>query len=309
MNIASPLVTIAIPVYKSRFLRQAIQSAINQTYRNIEIVIVNDASPENVDEIVSSFEDRRIKYFTNETNIGGQDPAENWNKCLEHASGEFFALLCDDDVYEDFFIDEMIGLWRNNPEISVFRSRVKMVDADNNIIDLYPSSPSWESAMDYLWSKVSRNRIQTISEFLIKTDRIKSCGGYINMPKAWCADEMSILTFAKEGGIAHSNKLCVSFRMSGENISSNNSKDTIAKIEAQLLYTNWIKEFIKEEQKWFQDSVLFHRSNCLSICISEYLQYASLKDFVYLIFHRKDYQILWFYFIKALVSRVAKFIK
>lgn len=309
MNIVSPLVTIAIPAYKTRFLRQAIQSAINQTYKNVEIVIVNDASPEDVGEIVSSFEDKRIRYYVNDNNIGGLDPAYNWNKCLEYANGDFFSLLCDDDVYEDFFIDEMIGLWRKHPEVSVFRSRVKMVDSDNNIIDLYPSSPSWESAMDYLWAKVSRNRIQTISEFMMKTSVMKEFGGYMNTPKAWCADEISILTFAKKGGIAHSNRLAVSFRMSGDNISSSKGKYVIDKIKAQIIYSDWIRDFMKDEPSWFKKSIENHRNFSLSACIPEYLANASIKDILFLLSHQKEYSFPLYFYGKAIIIRISHMLK
>lgn len=304
-----PLVTIAIPAYKTRFLKQAIQSAINQTYKNVEIVIVNDASPEDVGEIVSSFEDKRIRYYVNEKNIGGQDPAENWNKCLEYANGEFFSLLCDDDFYENFFIEEMIELWKSYPKVSVFRSRVKMVDSDNNIIDLYPSSPSWESAMDYLWAKVSRNRIQTISEFMLKTSVMKEVGGYKNMPKAWCADEMSILTFAQKGGVAHSNRLAVSFRMSGDNISSSKGKYVIDKIRAQIIYSDWIRGFIKEEPSWFKKCIDNHRNCSLSACIPEYLANAPMKDILFLLTHMKEYSFPLYFYGKAFIIRISQLLK
>lgn len=121
-----PLVTIAIPAYKKRFLKQSIESALSQTYDHIEVVIVNDASPEKLDEVVSSFHDPRIRYYVNETNLGGSDPVANWNMCLQYAKGSFFALLCDDDAYDKDFISEMMLLITRYPDTSVFRGELRL---------------------------------------------------------------------------------------------------------------------------------------------------------------------------------------
>lgn len=301
--LVDPLVTIAIPAYKGRFLKQSIESALNQTYENIEVVIVNDASPEQLDDIVTSFHDPRIRYYVNETNVGGADPVENWNRCLKYAKGDFFALLCDDDVYDKDFITQMLSLASQYPNIDVFRSRVKVIDADENVIDLFPSAPEYESAQDYLWAKVSRNRIQTISEFLLRTSRVRECGGYVKMPKAWCSDEISIMEFAANGGIAHTNRLLVSFRMSGENISSVKDKNMIEKVQAQQKYSEWIHNFVKDEPIWFRESLMMHRKYCLSAVIPEYLQCSVWKDFIYMFFHRKNYDLSLAYFMKALCYR------
>ncbi len=307
-NLNQTLVTIAIPAYKSKHLAQAIESALRQTYARIELVIVNDKSPEDIASIVNKFDDRRIRYFENERNLGGDDPAENWNKCLSYAQGEYFCLLCDDDYYDPQFVEEMMSLAILHPSVSVFRSRVKFVNERNDIIDLFPSSPDFETAMDYLWSKVARYRIQTISEFMLKTRTVKEKGGYTNMPKAWCADEISICKFAKERGICHSNKLLVSFRMSGENISSNEKKNIEEKVYAQSIYTDWICEFIAGQEAWFQQSLMKHRQRSLDISIPSYLQYATIFQLYRFCINKKKYHISTKQLVKALYLKMSFFL-
>ena len=90
-------ISIAIPAYKAKYLAQAIESVLNQTFNDFELIIVNDQSPEDITSIVKSFNDRRIRYYINDKNIGGNDPVANWNKCLSYAKGEFFAMICDED--------------------------------------------------------------------------------------------------------------------------------------------------------------------------------------------------------------------
>ena len=119
----APLVSIAIPAYKKRFLAEAIQSVLSQSIQDFELIIVNDQSPEDLDSIIASFKDPRIRYYVNEENLGGQNPALNWNKCLSYAQGEYFALLCDDDLYEKDFLAHMLQVAREYPEANVFRTR------------------------------------------------------------------------------------------------------------------------------------------------------------------------------------------
>ena len=62
--------TIAIPCYKNKFLKEALDSILIQTYNNYEIIILNDKSPYDIDSIVSNYHDKRIRYYKNEINCG-----------------------------------------------------------------------------------------------------------------------------------------------------------------------------------------------------------------------------------------------
>lgn len=239
----NPLVSVAIPAYKATFLKSAIESVINQTYKNLEIIIVNDRSPENLDGIVAKFSDHRIKYFTNNINIGGLDPVANWNKCLSLCSGEYFALLCDDDVYEPTFIEKLLQLSVNYPNCNVFRARAKIIDGQGKIISYYPTSPEFEDAVNYLIDLEGGYRLQTISEFLFKRKYIVNLGGYTPLPMAWYADHLSIVKFAQNGGIASSSEFLINFRLSGQNITSQSQSYILEKIKANKIYSKWIYEY------------------------------------------------------------------
>ena len=310
--INNPKVTRAIPAYKSDFLKEAIESVLNQTYRNIELHIVNDCSPQDIDSIVRYFDfDNRLYYHKNEYNIGGKDPVANWNKCLSYATGDFFSLLCDDDVYAPTFVEEMLKLADKYPKTNVFRTRVKIVDKDNRLKNFYPSSPEWESSIDYMWSIVSGYRLQTISEFMYRTEHIRKNGGYISLPKAWCSDYVSVINLSKNGGIATSNKLLAHFRASGINISTGNSKNIREKVNAQVLYTKLIEKFLIDQTEEIRELILRIRKEKIRSIMSQYLVYANWKDFIFLYLnHRtKDYEIPSRCFMKAIYGKLAKILK
>ena len=61
--------SVTIPIYKATFLRECIESVLSQTYKDFEVIIVNDASPEDLTSIVKSFDDSRIKYYVDRKSV------------------------------------------------------------------------------------------------------------------------------------------------------------------------------------------------------------------------------------------------
>ena len=80
--------SITIPAYRSQFLKEAINSVVNQTWQDWELVIVDDCSPEDLRSVVNPFlADSRISYYRNEKNCGAINVVDNWNICLSHCTG------------------------------------------------------------------------------------------------------------------------------------------------------------------------------------------------------------------------------
>ncbi len=97
-QIVTPTVSILIPVYnRKQYLSECIQSALNQTFTDFEIVLVDNASTDGTWELCKQFaaRDSRVRIFRNETNLG---PVRNWRRCAEEARGRFAKLLFSDDL-------------------------------------------------------------------------------------------------------------------------------------------------------------------------------------------------------------------
>lgn len=90
-----PKISVCIPTYNSgEFLSEAIQSVLDQSFQNFELIISDNASEDNTTEIVNAFNDSRIQYYRNKKNIGMY---ENFNHCLDLAEGEYIKFLCATD--------------------------------------------------------------------------------------------------------------------------------------------------------------------------------------------------------------------
>ena len=111
-KLVNGLVSIIMPSWNTaKFIGETIQSVKNQTYTNWELLIVDDCSTDNTDEIVASFKDDRIRYFHNEKNSGA---ALTRNKALREAKGEWIAFLDSDDLWAPTKLEHQINFMKKN---------------------------------------------------------------------------------------------------------------------------------------------------------------------------------------------------
>lgn len=107
-----PKVSIIIPTYnRAQFLYDAITSVLNQTYQDFEILVIDDCSQDNTQEIVNSFHDTRIKYIRHEKNKG---EAGSRNTGIRSSSAEYIAFLDDDDEWLPEKLKLQVNLLENS---------------------------------------------------------------------------------------------------------------------------------------------------------------------------------------------------
>lgn len=108
---SSPEVSILIPVYnREKIISETIECAINQTYKNIEIILCDNASTDGTWGILEKYvqKDSRVRIFRNEENVG---PVLNWKKCLNYATGKYGKILWSDDLIAETFIEHTLPLF------------------------------------------------------------------------------------------------------------------------------------------------------------------------------------------------------
>jgi glycosyltransferase involved in cell wall biosynthesis len=114
---SNPLVSIGMPLYNGeKYLKEAIDSVLNQTYTNIELVIVNDGSSDNSVAIVEGYNDPRVRLFHNDRNRG---VSHTRNKVIEYAQGDYLAWMDCDDISLPEKIALQVKLMEKNKNIGV----------------------------------------------------------------------------------------------------------------------------------------------------------------------------------------------
>jgi len=126
-----PKVSVIIPTYnRANYLRSAIQSVLNQTFKDLEIIVVDDASTDNTRQVVHEIVDDRIHYIAHKKNRGG---ARAKNTGIKNSEGEFIAFLDDDDLWIPTKLEKQLGLLNMNPEISVVYTGAWDIDKDGKV--------------------------------------------------------------------------------------------------------------------------------------------------------------------------------
>jgi glycosyltransferase involved in cell wall biosynthesis len=103
-----PKVSILVPVYnRQNIIRETLDSAVNQTYENIEVVVVDNKSTDDTYQILLEYAAKHpcIRVYQNQENLG---PARNWQKCVERATGEYVKILWSDDLIAPTFVEKSL---------------------------------------------------------------------------------------------------------------------------------------------------------------------------------------------------------
>ena len=127
-----PLVTVAIPTYnRAAFIRDAIDSVLAQTFSDFELIILDDASTDGTAEIARSYDDPRLQYRRNPSNIG---MTGNWNLGFELAQGRLVALLHDDDRWAPEFLERAVQLFARSPDVGFAYAPTRPIDRQGRVV-------------------------------------------------------------------------------------------------------------------------------------------------------------------------------
>ena len=274
-----------LPAFKAEYLDKAIRSIIEQSLREWELLIVNDASPENVDAIVSSYlADPRVKYYQNEKNLGRDNLVGFWNSYIPACSGKYIVFASDDDLYEPDYLQEMLSLTEEYPDCDLFHCRIQYINKDGNIIQIAQPAQCYETQMDFIYQRLVWKRKQTLQEFVFRKAALLKKGGLVSFPLAWTSDSATTYLMA-EHGVAYTGKILFSSRASGCHI-SNEALYAPQKIEAMKRSGQWLLDFLPNVKCGSKEEE-FMKKEALRICTAEryasypkYLQKLSLTDFL-----------------------------
>ena len=110
-------VSVLIPVYNGApFLKEALDSILNQTFTDFELILLNDASPDNSEEIIKQYNDDRIRYYRNKKNLG---ISASRNKLMDLAQGEYWVIMDNDDISLPFRLEEQVKFMDKHPDITM----------------------------------------------------------------------------------------------------------------------------------------------------------------------------------------------
>ena len=255
-----PMVSFILPAYKRNFLKDAIDSILSQTYRDFELVVVDDKSPQMLYEVFKAYpweylaeslpdgglkwivDGISVRYYQNAKNIGGQDLVAAWNHAMEYANGTWCVLASDDNVYLSGYLEEMVRLSKKYPSCDLFQGRAAHMNMNGDIIAVSPVRAEFKNTIDFLYERGVYRLDQSMPDIMFRIAAYRRIGGFVHLPLGWYTDDATWYALSKNG-VCFSNKIQFSDRASPFQISSR-SDNVFEKTQAAEQFKKWVENFI-----------------------------------------------------------------
>ncbi len=142
----APQISVVMPVYNAgRYLPAAIESVLNQTFRDFELILVNDASTDNSQDLMRGYSDDRVRIITNETNQG---ITKSLNHALQNCRAPFIARMDADDIMHPDRLQKQYAAMLANHDIAVLATRIEMINEDGEITGIWNTDADTTSESD-----------------------------------------------------------------------------------------------------------------------------------------------------------------
>lgn len=185
-----PLISIIIPCYNdAQYIEQAVSSALNQTYPNKEVIVVDDGSSEETKKVLKKIAPQITKLITQENQ--GQSTARNVG--IKEAEGEYILLLDSDDFFEPTFCEKAWAFFLNNTEVKLVTCQANLL-FKNGLVHVY--TPMGGPISNFIITN------SALGTSLFKKDDWANCGGYDESMRSGFEDWEFFIRLLKKGGVA-----------------------------------------------------------------------------------------------------------
>lgn len=222
---ANPKVSVLIPAYNyAHYLSEAIDSVLGQTYKNFELIVVDNCSTDNTEEIVNNYakHDTRIKFVRNQENIGMY---RNYNQALLLATGDYIKFLNADDKFEPTLLEKFVNILENDTTISVVTSCRQYFGSKNDVL-IPPFKGKVESTTAILSSLKKGNWIGEPTTVMFRRENLNL--GLFDISLLMFADQDMWLRHLRVGNLYVIDEVLSYFRIHEEqgtvNLTDNSSK-------------------------------------------------------------------------------------
>jgi glycosyltransferase involved in cell wall biosynthesis len=239
------LLTIIVPAYKPDFLAPALQSLVEQSVHDFDVLVADDCSPYALTDIVRDFQGSlRIAYHRFADNLGGMSLAAQWSRSVRLGRSPWIWLFSDDDLADPHCVEVLLaaltGPLAQNTRLFHFNTRV--IDAAGMVIRETRPYPSRLSAKQFLQGRMAMRYSSFACEYVFSMAAFDEIGGFVDFPAGWCSDDASWIALAGDAAIVTLDGAMVSWRRSTKNISSPISLFGHQKADAMIAYIEWLAQ-------------------------------------------------------------------
>lgn len=236
LSMTKPKVSILIPAFNyAHYLSEAIDSVLSQTFSNFELIVVDNCSTDNTEEIVNSYaqNDTRIKFIRNQENIGMY---RNYNQALLLARGDYIKFLNADDKFEPTLLEKFVNILENDTTISVVTSFRQYFGSKNDVL-IPPFKGKVESTTAILSSLKKGNWIGEPTTVMFRRENLNL--GLFDISLLMFADQDMWLRHLRVGNLYVIDEVLSYFRIHEEQGTVNLTDDSSKRLFNLLQYAEY----------------------------------------------------------------------
>jgi len=275
MNIKIPLVTIALSIYKvEKFLPKCIDSIISQTFKNLEIILVDDGSPDNCGLIADEYaaKDKRIKVI-HQINMG---LGGGRNTGIENATGDFIIFVDSDDYLAPDFVEYLLGIYDiTHADIVISKNcftTINMSQIKTETVEIYSAE---KASKEFFYPRLklgARNKMYKMS--LLTNNNLRF------IPELKTGEGLQFITHAAyyTNIVGVGNRKVYIYRLN-----NSGSATTKANVQRQVIGSLEAMEYIREhltiESEGVKKAFRWHLWNCYHYCLRQIIDYGSQVEY------------------------------
>lgn len=208
-------VTIGLPTYNraEHFLVPALECALAQDWDNLEIIVSDNCSTDNTREIVTSYDDPRLRYVRQEENIGANN---NFNFCVNEAQGAYFLLYPDDDVIDPDLVSSCMEAAAGVSDYGVIRAGTRLIDGEGKLIREVPNRATGLDYNRFFRGWMKGHFTSYVCSTFFNTRMLRDVGGFQSRHGLY-QDLMAVAKLIARGGHCDVEACKASFRRHDEN--------------------------------------------------------------------------------------------
>ncbi len=247
---SEPIVSVIIPTFNARrFVTEAIDSVLRQTFQSFEIIVVDDGSTDATKDRLAQYGDR-IRYFCKRNE--GVSTARNYG--IARSRGKFIALLDADDLWLPEKLERQMSFFENSEEIGLCYTSAITVDQDLNVLG-YNDAIEYEDPCKALLLNMN---ILILSSAIIRKSILKQAGGF-DSNFSTCADKELWLRVSRLTRFCSVNKYLVKYREVVNSMSSNpdvSKRDTLSTLDKFFDQRNLPQKYRKIRRKAYSNNLM-----------------------------------------------------
>lgn len=252
MSAGRPLVSVCIPTYRqARFLPETLRSALTQDYPNLEVLVSDDASPDETPAVLAAFQDPRLKVMRQTRNLGRD---ANCNAAIRASGGTFVLKLDSDDLIAPDHVSRQVELLEAHPSVGFAHCACELIDAEGRHLGFERSvhgSFVRSGREEFLRYALGSRAVNIVTMRRSAYDRV---GGYEEGRFYYCGDWAMHLKMLLAGDVAYNDHVIASYRVHGEakeDVPVRQAEDLV-RLLMEFLPGIWPEEFADQRDRTLQ---------------------------------------------------------